>query len=336
MGDQSTGHVAQLEQSLVAAQLSLTRNKSISRSLRRYGILLAAGVVGFWGGAAYAQTSIKAVAANDPLTKLSQRMDAMEQRLQARINSLEGRVRQLENKSNLINSSPSPGQNNGAPNSGHPTASNSGATGGLPGMHPSGNLKGVPSQTFSVPFVIKDHQGHTLLLVDDRPGERGLFLFDSDNHPVVVMGTPNSQGGILQVQGSADQKNSVILGVLDDRGPRLRILVDGKEKILLGSEGSDSTYVYLMGDTAVPVVGMQTSSRHTGEMDVFNSSGNPIATLAQGNDGGKLELSDASAALMVDAGTLPTHVGIVRTGPASRAPGGLMGVPGSYITGKGD
>jgi hypothetical protein len=110
-----------------------------------------------------------------------------------------------------------------------------------------------------------------------------------------------------------------------------------KPSIVLGGDPDGGVVsVYGSDGGAMPVAALQASSGK-GNVYVFNAGGQPIASLSSGNNGGTLQLTDLAGTPMVQAGTLPDpHVGIVRTGPASRAPGGLMGVPGSYITGKGN
>jgi hypothetical protein len=132
----------------------------------------------------------------------------------------------------------------------------------------------------------------------------------------------------------SDETNAALF-VATGNVPVVLLKRDGKLAFRAIAPADNNSAVYVYSSSGTPVAGLQTVSGNQGQVGVFMGT-QSIAVLAQGHNGGELELSDIGGTPMVQAGTLPTHVGIVRTGPASRAPGGLMGVPGSYITGKGN
>jgi hypothetical protein len=186
-------------------------------------------------------------------------------------------------------------------------------------------------------IVVRHASGATGIDMGQLKGRpMALGVFGETGQELVSLRTDDKRGSVKVMK-----PNGVAVGglVADDTGGRITLTgsAGAKPAIALGAD-TDGGFVsvYGSGGGALPVAALQASSGK-GNVYVFNAGGEPIASLSSGNNGGTLQLTDMAGTPMVQAGTLPDpHVGIVRTGPASRAPGGLMGVPGSYITGKGN
>jgi hypothetical protein len=73
-----------------------------------------------------------------------------------------------------------------------------------------------------------------------------------------------------------------------------------------------------------------------GTLQVLNKTGQSVGSLyatAAGN--GRMELLNNDGVIMVQAGVNEYNIGVVRAGPAGFHPGvGILGLPGSFITGK--
>lgn len=308
-------------------------------------VALGLGVAWFAGWQASAQTSIKAVAVNDPLAKLSRRMDAMEKSMQARIDLLELRVRKLEQKPDSPDDDKSSGHEK--PNSGSSAASSAGAPPNAPASTPTSSTSQAVFNLIQrvtalehrtvvrAPFIVDDSAGHALLSIQEKGGAdavRGVRIFNDEGQPLITFDASGIGGKVKVMLGSSEETYAA-LGALVE-GPQLQFYRDGKGLIRLWTtESGNGLYVNDLSGHVVAAVMTVEGTR--GQVGVFNGD-KSIGVIAQGQNGGELELNDLAGVPMVQAGTLPTHVGIVRTGPASRAPGGLMGVPGSYITGKGN
>jgi hypothetical protein len=155
---------------------------------------------------------------------------------------------------------------------------------------------------FEAPFIVEDNLHNTIVEISDEPGKKGLTVFGPKGGSV-GLGTSNAKGLIL----------------FQDAGQKTCATID--------EEG----FKFEEGDHNVVFVGKVSSGP---QISVNGDNGSPIASLVRGTNGGKLELSNSKGEVMVAAGTWSTGVGLVQTGPMSRAPGGLMGVPGSFISGK--
>jgi len=309
-------------------------------------IALGLGVVCFASWQAFAQTSIKAVAVNDPLAKLSRRMDAMEKSMQARIDLLELRVRKLEQKPDSPDEDKSAGHEK--PNSGPSAAPGAGAPPGTPASTPTSSTSQAVFNLIQrvtalehrtvvrAPFIVDDSAGHALLSIQEKGGAdavRGVRIFNDEGQPLITFDA-SGVGGKVKVMLGSSEETYAALGALIE-GPQLQFYRDGKSLVRLWTtQSGNGLYVNDIAGGHV-VAALMTVEGIKGQVGVFDGD-KSIGVIAQGQNGGELELNDLAGVPMVQAGTLPTHVGIVRTGPASRAPGGLMGVPGSYITGKGN
>jgi hypothetical protein len=155
---------------------------------------------------------------------------------------------------------------------------------------------------FEAPFIVEDKSHRTIVEISDEPGKKGLTVFGPKGGSV-GLGTSNAKGLILFQDAS--QKT---FAAIDEEG-----------------------FKFVEGDHNVVFVGKVAAGP---EITLNGQNGSPIASLVRTANGGKLELSSSNGELMVIAGTTSSGVGTVRTGPMSRAPGGLMGVPGSFISGK--
>lgn len=159
-----------------------------------------------------------------------------------------------------------------------------------------------PTKILEAPVEVRGKSGQTIAVFSEEPGHYGL----------TVVGKSGGAVGI----GSSSGKGLLLL---QDTGRNTFASIDG--------EG----FKFVEGGHNVVFVGKAAAGA---EITVNGLDGNPIASLVRTTNGGKLELSNTGGQLMVEAGTTDSGVGVVRTGPMSRVPGGLMGVPGSYISGK--
>jgi hypothetical protein len=167
---------------------------------------------------------------------------------------------------------------------------------------------------------------------------QGLSLMDSGTERI-ALGVSEGVGNAALVETNTDGTRVVQLGssnALGDSGALILSNSSGDPAITAAAAKSGGAELAVRrGDN--PVAALATLPNGAGAVQVFGKTGQPVAVLTTGARGdGLLQLSNAAGTPMVEAGTLPSDRGIVRAGPILRSPLGLLGIPGSYITGKND
>jgi hypothetical protein len=353
----SSSRIAELEEVLASTRVAILELERRRRASRRAGVILFASVGCLLAWAVHAQTSIRAVAApEDPVAKLAKRMEAMNAQLQNRIDQLERRVHTLETAPQPPdNDETSSGKKGSTANGGN--AGNGNAAGAPNAATPADTSTSTTSQAvfnlikrvtalenrhvFTAPFLVSDSHGHALLSVADIKTDsvtgavgkgRGLYVFNDAGQPVVSL-TDSGAGGEVRALSPTNDETFAALG-FPGYSPQMSLEYNGHTSVSANADRDGDNSVAVMDSSGRTVAELRNVGGKRGQLGLFHE-GNNIAALTEGLNGAELELDDMAGTPMVQAGTLSNHTGIVRTGPASRAPGGLMGVPGSFISGKG-
>lgn len=184
--------------------------------------------------------------------------------------------------------------------------------------------------------------------------ELGLHILRSDQE-VTFLGERDFAGR-FELYGS-DGKMAAELGSAEGKRTALRILDGGGNQVAAIGMDADGNGTVRAGSAsgytaaelkAMPNGGGQVAvhlpngrpaaalfvDRGAGAVDVYDSGGTALGSLTKGQNGGILQLFSLSGETMVEAGTGPANVGVVRTGPMSRGTAAALGTPGSYILGK--
>ncbi len=247
MASDERSRLVQLESDLAVAHRAIADLARASRTLRRNCAILVFGLVASCGWNAYAApSSIGAVAANDPYTKLSRRMDAIQKQLQGNIDLLELRVRKLEQKpdnadqpdDNKQASAANPGGNGSAA----PAAP--GATGGA-----STSTSALSQQVFNLiqrvtslehrtvvraPFIVNDSGGHALFTVQESGGAngvRGVRIFNNSGQSLVTLDASQAGGRVTAIASDSDETTSSLAVTVD--GPQVELEKSGVRQIRL-------------------------------------------------------------------------------------------------------
>ena len=175
--------------------------------------------------------------------------------------------------------------------------------------NPAQSASGNASSRVKAPFVVYDDIGHEVLRVE---------LNSETKAPRMVLGNPSGAHVLL-----AANDTEKISG--------LQLYVD-KDKIAVALRG-EKAHAYV---GVIPPEGGHSGylGNRAGEFGLYLSSGNIESVKLASRDAGEgfLGLADASGEIMVDAGTSPEGVGLVRTGPQCCAPPGAG--PHEYLRGK--
>lgn len=180
-----------------------------------------------------------------------------------------------------------------------------------------------------------------------------LTLNDSESHPVFVAGDKQEgtargasifgEGGKSAVTITGDQ-NGGSVRVLNPSGVTVGGLLGretGGSMALTGPAGGESAISLAVreGGGAIRVFPRFGGSAQVeiaanvegGSMSVYAPNGTPAGLLHSAKSGaGRLELGQGGQ-IYVEAGMLPSQLGIVRVGPGGRVGG--MGIPGTFIMG---
>ena len=321
--------IAQLTGRMAVADARIAKLERTTRMARRKTAVVAGLLIASFAVAAFGQSNLKGVAVVDPLAKISQKIDAIQKQLQTNINYLDLRVRKLEQKID----SPDPDKDK---DSGKPSKDN-GSSHAIDDLIQRVNL--LEHQTVvRAPFRVNDSQGHAIFTVSEESESgslRGAEVFNAAGALLVSLDASNPAGGMIKAISATNFKTWAALYVR--RGAEFMLVKDNNKGVSAAAhEGAQNGFYVYGNDSNKVVSGIESYDGNKGQVAVYNANEQNVGTLTLGANGAELQLDDMSGKPMVEMGTLPTHVGIVRTGPASRAPGGLMGVPGSYITGKGN
>ncbi|MFO1467414.1 MAG: hypothetical protein U1F35_13420 [Steroidobacteraceae bacterium] len=222
---------------------------------------------------------------------------------------------------------------------------------------------GSVTQRVVAPFVVNDKDGNKVFSVehDDwgnraylfSPGGKksarmvasengGYFLGTSiDQKFGAAVGAGGSAANLAVVDhvGTDAEVSRVILGKnLRDGLYGLTVQKDASKPIaFLGERQDGNGHTRLYDSAGKPRVGMGVLTKTgKGGIGVQNDAGTLVGVLTEGtNGGGLMYLTNQQEQMMVEAGVTAEQVGVVRAGPESFKPGyGVLGLPGSYISGK--
>jgi hypothetical protein len=211
------------------------------------------------------------------------------------------------------------------------------------------------------------HFGNTVVApftVVDRDGGRVFRVTHSGNLAYASAGTGSAavslmvddQGGELEVGGLSVGRsgfNDSGFEIRTSEGKGVELGLDDSGNYALQARGKGGRLVAALGQAAVgsglafvsDSLGVEKASMRVfsdgaairrGAFDVLNKSSTVVARLTQGDSGGGLmTLTNSFGLQMVEAGSSADGYGVVRAGPESFKSGfGVLGLPGSYITGK--
>lgn len=181
-------------------------------------------------------------------------------------------------------------------------------------------------------LTLNDSQGHPVLLAGDKSdqNDRGMSVF-ADGGKAGVSLSADNKGGIVRVLNASGGAVGGLLARESGGGLALTGPSGGNSAVSLSVESTGGTLrVFPQGGGPAQVeVG---SGAGGGAVTVYANGGSPAALVhAAGSGAGRLELSRAGQ-ILVEAGVLPSGLGVVRTGPGTR-PGNAVGLPGTYIMG---
>jgi hypothetical protein len=214
--------------------------------------------------------------------------------------------------------------------------------------------------TTVAPFNVVDRNGKTVFSVtnDDAYGTYAQ-LFNNEGYSSVTF-MAFDKGGLLR---AASPKGPALeLKAMDPKELGLYIVDGSGKSVELGRDPDAGTYrlrfvgkrglvagigqsklagnpplAYVADAGAIKARMYITQDTHRGKFSVSKDGINEIAVLSEGSSGGGvLTLYNSSGETpMVDAGAAAGGFGLVRAGPGAFKPGyGVLGLPGSYISGK--
>jgi hypothetical protein len=203
------------------------------------------------------------------------------------------------------------------------------------------------------PFEVVDEAGKRVFYVDV-----GTVQSYNATGTMVARIVANENGGFFEGR-SATAKVSAAIGASQAQ-VGVVIEEDGHRRVNLGrnDKGNYGVRVYSASDKLVAGLGqsqagtgiamvadadgnpkaqMYSMPERGGIIEVLNGKGIGVATLSAAGHGGAglMQVTNASGTVMVEAGVLPTGIGVVRAGPAGFNSGvGFVGLPASFISGK--
>lgn len=172
--------------------------------------------------------------------------------------------------------------------------------------------KPQPMTSAQTPFSIRDKQGRVrfLMAAADETSGTTLVIMDEKGQPGIGLTTLDGNAEVNLYTGNADRL--VHLRTDDDVG-RIRVQqADGARAVdVEGGEG-----VKIRGKDGSARVQLFTDGT-VGQVDVYSqSSGHSAAQLRTVSTGaGRLTLTDAAGTVVVEAGTTPSGVGLIKMGP---------------------
>ena len=203
------------------------------------------------------------------------------------------------------------------------------------------------------PFEVTDEAGRRVFYVE----EGSVRLYNTGGAAVARI-VANEHGGYFEGRsatapvtaaiGSSDQQVGVIVQESDKRRVSLGRnnqgnygvrIYNASEKLVagLGQSEAGSGIAVVADAQGNPKAQMYSLPAGAGMVEVVNASGVGVATMSAAGHGGAgmLQLTNGSGTVMVEAGVLPTGIGVVRAGPAGFNSGvGFVGLPSSLIQGK--
>jgi hypothetical protein len=202
------------------------------------------------------------------------------------------------------------------------------------------------------PFEVVNEAGYRVFMVED--GYAWFYNATGATSARIVM---NDTGGYFTALSTTAKVETTIGAV----GSTANVFVTekGQHRINLGrnDQGRYGLRVYEPGGKLIAGVGqgngddgvvtvsdaqgnqraaMFVTPQGGGILQVLNKSGQGVGSLYATEAGnGRMELLNNAGVVMVQAGVNEYNVGVVRAGPAGFHPGvGILGLPGSFISGK--
>jgi hypothetical protein len=208
---------------------------------------------------------------------------------------------------------------------------------------------GSLSNRVVAPFEVVDRAGKRIFYVE----EGFVRMYNAAGSEVAVIQAMPTGGVFVGKSSTGGLVTSVGDGlrVIDNQTARIEIgratppdgtysarffTPGGKRVATIGQSGAGQGAATVADDQGRPRGFMVVASGGKAAIGVQNADGTVVATLGEGETGGGwLSLTNADGQPMVDAGTSDGGFGVVRAGPEAFKPGlGLLGLPGSYISGK--
>jgi hypothetical protein len=213
-----------------------------------------------------------------------------------------------------------------------------------------GSTSGSPTKILA-PFEVLDHTGKTILRVSDDPaGDQegriviapsthenyGLVFRTASGETAAILSETEDGDGRLQLLGTDRNSEVRIGGGSTETGGGMTIVNKGQRVVMLGrNHVSGGGILRLTNAGGKVLAGISGSPGGDGLVEVFHG-GTQVAVLTVGAAGaGMLQLSSPSGTPTVEAGTIASGLGVVRTGPrfkctgdaGLRAPDCIMGRP---------
>jgi hypothetical protein len=215
-----------------------------------------------------------------------------------------------------------------------------------------------PAAKVQAPFEVVDSAGKPIIRVSETLGPqltgRGMEVYGASGPPVAFVVADSGGHGVVRTN-SANGHNATGIFAYDDAAG-LRVRENDVIRADIGRKGGSYAARFFSSGSASPSAALGVSADGTslvtvgngkavlasmganatnGTVQVSNTAGVNIANLSDNSDGGKLSLTDRSGKTMIEAGVLPSGIGVVRAGPAgypSKVPPLLQ--PVSELLGK--
>ena len=210
------------------------------------------------------------------------------------------------------------------------------------------------------PITVIGHPlGASAVIGIDSFGNSSMRLFDAERYAGVDLSS-RDEGGHLTLANKG-KKEALTLSVDQSGAGRVKVFsAAGRAVTGLSSDANGGRVLVVDGKSGLNAVTLSTSAEggmvnvyapeggspraslvadgNSGSVNVFNSTGIAAAAMETGAGGaGRLVITNAAGDIMVEAGTLPKGIGIVRAGPGGDGPAGVVGGtvrPASSIQGR--
>jgi hypothetical protein len=215
-----------------------------------------------------------------------------------------------------------------------------------------------PASKVQAPFEVVDSAGRPIIRVSDTLGPeltgRGMEVYGASGPPVAFVVADSGGHGVVRTN-SANGHNATGMFAYDDAAG-LRVRENDVIRADIGRKGgsyaarfyssasqspsaalgvsADGTGLVTVGNGKAVLASMGANATN-GTVQVSNSAGINVISLAEGKSGGMLQITNKGGTTMVDAGVDPADgVGVVRAGP-KHGPGRMVGLPFSSAASSG-
>ena len=192
----------------------------------------------------------------------------------------------------------------------------------------------APGATFG---LLSDGTGQAVL-TDDGGGEVvvggykaaavGMRLFDSSGGERVTIAAGEKGAFAVKVSGTG-QAPVASLGEASIGGGAVAAY---NKAGTIGAIVSGTGQIHVANDAGQTFATM-VAEKNQGAFTIRSASGTTIARLGEGSSGGLFQLADHAGNAMVEAGIIPSGLGVVRAYPVGSPAVGLVGMPGTFILG---